>query len=120
MVPLSALPSKKRRNLSFSYNKDRSFTRSILTLSKGVKMKKLSRVACLVTALALTSLATADAFPDTRPYPRCFITCSTGEYSFESTYEQCCWGGPYQCPNGGDVWEVQWKHEATNLNGYDC
>ena len=80
-------------------------------------MQKLSRIACLVTALVLSSLATADA-DWTPPKGRCEILCGDTFESFQSTVEQCC-NELHQCSNGQFVWGARWGY-WDDLLPYDC
>jgi hypothetical protein len=79
-------------------------------------MQKLSRIACLVTALVLSSLATADAV--TPPEGKCQILCGDTIESFQSTVAQCC-NELHQCSSGQFVWGTWWSY-WEDLLPYDC
>lgn len=67
-------------------------------------MKGLLRVSGLATALALISLATANAYP---VYDRCYYVCGETVYEGYTDYGTCC-GGGLRCPGGGYSTGISW------------
>jgi hypothetical protein len=71
-------------------------------------MKKLTRIACLATALVLAGLATASAWPNDG-WTRCHYSCG----QTVSTWLGDCCGTMYQCSNGDWGYALWWEQGPT-------
>ena len=70
-------------------------------------MKKLARIACLVTALVLSGFATADAYP----IGVCNNSC--GDWFFTG-YRICC-DSQYQCSDGSVGYGLSWNYNGETF-----
>lgn len=64
-------------------------------------MKKLTRMVCLVAALALSSVSTADAWL----YGTCYYSCGMSTWT---EYGGCC-GTQIQCPDDSQGYATYWE-----------
>ena len=69
-------------------------------------MKKLTQIACLVTALVLSAFATAGAWP-AEGWMSCYYTCN-GEIVRMDTWGQCC-GTQIQRPDDTFCYALWWE-----------
>jgi hypothetical protein len=74
----------------------------------GLQMKKLTRIACLATALVLSSFAMADAWPF-YGYVNCYYTCTNGETVRMDTWEGQCCGTQFLLPDGNNCYALWWE-----------
>lgn len=66
-------------------------------------MKKLARMVCLIAALALSSVSTADAWL----YGTCYNSCGGSTWT---AYGSCC-GTQYLCSDGNYGYPTYWESE---------
>ncbi len=71
-------------------------------------MKKLARIACLVTALVLAAFATAGAWPFDG-YVSCYYTCTNGQTVRMDTWVGECCGTQFISSSGDTCYALWWE-----------